>query len=184
MAKAFVFNPLRNTVLEFSGREYYFEKNKTTVVEDQRFWAPDEYRRNLSNGSPDDAQAIHETIIPALKFADMLFGNRHYQNLKDAGFFVGEKEPTDKEIKACEAKAKAWKMKEIDLFLQERRERQGGGMGRLAPDQEVIDWMVELGVHDALYNPQPVGATAEENERLATLVATAVSNAILNPAKK
>lgn len=177
----YVYNPVRNTVLEFSGREYYFEKDKVTVLRDQLFWAPDEYRRNLSNGSPEDRAAIHEMVIPAAKFADMLFGNRHYLNLKDSGFVVTEQTPTADEKREGMDKAVVWKLKAIDEFLNERRERQSGGQGRLAPDQEVIDWMRELNIYDPLYNPAPVGATAAENERLATLVATAVSNAILNP---
>lgn len=181
---AFVFNPLRPTTLEFSGREYHFPKGVVSQVQDQRFWAPDEYRRHLDNGSPEDKEAVHEMIIPALRFAETLFGNRHYTNLRDAGFWVGDREPNDKEKQTSDAKAKAWKMKEIDLFIQERRERQSGGMGRLAPDQEVIDWMIELNVFDPLYNPAPTGTSNEELARLATAVGLGVVEAMESRSKQ
>lgn len=174
MTRAFVYNPLRDMIFMFSGREYLFPKGMTSIT-DQTFSAPDEYRRNLANGSDEDKQAMHEMTLPAVKFAEGLL-RRHHVNFFDAGFIVSDKEPSPQDRQKADAIAKNYKMQMIDEQIQERRERQAGGMGRLKLDTEIIEWMIELGIEDSFYNPKPT-QTMDPTE-IATAVALGVSQAL------
>jgi len=171
---AYVYNALKDLTLLHNGREHKFLKGRVTEVDDQVFTAPDVYRRN--HPSNPQADAMLEARMNGGDFARMIL-NRHYLNLLDAGCWVGDEKPTDVQKQACALKAEAYKRKRIDEALQERSERRAGGKGLLALDEEIIEWMRELGITDELYNP------AANEERLAKLMAEAIGNALANAQK-
>jgi hypothetical protein len=150
MSTAYVLNCLEPTTLYFDGRPWEIPFNRVIKFDDQVFRAPDEYKRN--HPSDRDANAMLESHVDGMSFARNLL-NRQYLNLLDAGFWLGEAQPTDEQRKATKMKAEEYKRRAIDLALQERRERQAGGMGRLSFDEKIILWMQELGIEDELYNP-------------------------------
>ncbi len=179
MSQAFGYNPiLRDVTLYFGGKSYCFPHNEVTTLTDQTFTAPDQYKRNLANGTPEDQQAVHEVLITGQRLGEMLL-NRHHVNLFDAGFVLSAKPITDAEKRDAQVKARIWGTHMVDEFFQERRERQSGGMGRLATFDEEIAWMKALGIDDPLYNPLPKPALApEELVAIGTAVGKGVVDAL------
>lgn len=169
--KAHVYNPLHNIELKFDGRTFAIPKG-LSVIEDQTFTGPDEYLRNRASATVEDKKAMLSHGMDGIRFATMIL-NRQYQNLIDAGFFVGEKPPTDEQKAVCAAKCRQYKLWQIEEALSERRERQAGGKGRLKFDDFLIEWMVELGIKDDLYNPMPQQVAAFSESQLAAIGAVA-----------
>lgn len=179
--KVYVYNPIRDLTgeraLMFDGKLYEFPKGKVTVLEDQHFQAPDLYRRNMANASPAEKKAVHEYDLDATTFANTIF-RRQYVDMIAAGIFIGSKEPTVEEKKACDKRAEQWKRAQIDEFQQERMERQSGGKGRLSPDVEMIEWMEELGIEDKLYNPLKGGMPQEDLVAMGAAIGKSVAEAM------
>lgn len=167
--KAFVYNPLETMTLLMNGREYVFPSHDITVIEDQQFSAPDMYRRH--HPSQPEANAMLETTMSGMEAARWML-TRQYLNLLDAGFILSEKEITPRQKEEAYIKALAYKKRVVDEALQERRERQSGGHGRLAHDEKTIAYMAELGIEDPIYNPDVA------TERLAGTLATAIAKGV------
>lgn len=151
MSTVYLYNPLHDITLKYDGREWPIPKG-ISKMEDQTFEGEDQYRRH--HPSAPEKNAMHKVVMGGKEFATMLL-RRQYVDMFDAGFLVSETKITPEQIQVADIKCRGWKIKEIDHAMQERDERRAGGKGRLTLDDHMIEWMVELGVEDKLYNPQP-----------------------------
>lgn len=145
-----VYNGFTDLELPFNGKKFRFPVKKILTLQDEYVSAPDEYRRNHET-DPDPAAKLERTI-PAQTFAEMLF-NRHYQNLLvERVVWIGDREPTPKEISEVNEAGRRKKIQLIKQALADQASAMKGG-GRVDLDTYIIDWMQELDIKDDVLNP-------------------------------
>lgn len=163
-----VYNGYTDLDLQFNGKWYRFPQGQVTRMEDQYCWAPDDYRRE--HESDPDPNAILERTYSARAFVEMLL-TRHHQNLvADRVVWIGEGQPSEQDKKRCDEFGRVRKMKQVEEALADRRAALAKG-GRPELDPCIVEWMLEYGIHDDLYNPVKQDQLTESMAKAFTVIA-------------
>jgi hypothetical protein len=176
VSKGYIYNALDDVTLPYAGRFFFIPKGKVTVIEDVMYSAPD--RRPKPGEEEPEEGAMLENKRSGLEVAHIL-ANRHRQDRKRQGFWVGDKEPSEADQKMCQRRATEYKRQQIASARKERADRLANVPGRNDYDDQIIRWMEELGISDDIHATATQAGPAMTPENIAQ-----IANAVVQANRK